>query len=93
MFHGDKGFIELTAPFNSNLYEGDELRVHDRAHAKTQVFRYSGLDQYQLQVEAFTRVAKGGRGELFSLEESVLNQQVIDAIYKAGKSGRWAAVQ
>ncbi len=93
VFHGDKGFIELTAPFNSNLYEGDELRIHDRGHAKTQVLRYSGVDQYQLQVEAFARVASGGRGELFSLEESVLNQRVIDAIYKAGKSGRWAAVQ
>ena len=91
-FHGDKGFIELTAPFNSNLYEGDELRVHDRGHGKTQVFRYSGLNQYCLQVEAFARVASGRRAEVFSLEDSVLNQRVIDGIYKAGRSGRWAAI-
>ncbi|MCL4146692.1 UNVERIFIED_CONTAM: hypothetical protein GTU68_025892 [Idotea baltica] len=32
VFHGDKGFIELTAPFNSNLYEGDEVRVHNANH-------------------------------------------------------------
>lgn len=91
-FHGDKGYIELTAPFNSNLYEGDELRVHDRGHAKTQVFRYTGLDQYRLQVESFARAAAGKKSEVFSLEDSVLNQKVIDAIYKSGRNGRWAAV-
>ena len=93
VFHGDKGFIELSAPFNSNLYEGDELRVHDQSHHKTQVFRFTGIDQYQLQVEAFARVASGKRGELFSLEDSMRNQRAIDAIYQAGKSGRWAAVR
>lgn len=92
VFHGDKGFIELSAPFNSNIYEGSELRVHDRGHGKVQTFNYVGVNQYQLQAEAFARVASGKKGEVFSLEDSVNNQRVIDAIYKAGKSGRWAAV-
>jgi len=62
VFHGDKGFIEMTAPFNSNLYEGDEVRLHN------------------------------AKQPVFSLEDSMLNQRVIDAIYKAGKSGKWQAV-
>ena len=95
VFHGDKGFVELTAPFNSNLYEGDEVRVHDRRHARTELFRYTGVHQYTLEVEAFARVASGRakRGEsVFSLEDSVRNQRVIDAIYRAGRSGRWETV-
>ena len=124
VFHGDKGFVELTAPFNSNLYEGDEVRLHDRGHAKTQSFRYTGVDQYVLEVEAFAEAARavaagtrsdapdgvrrgasggasgdasggaaGGRGSsVFPLEDSVRNQRVIDAIYKAGRSGRWEKV-
>lgn len=92
IFHGDKGFIELTAPFNANVYEGSELRVHDRSHSRTQVFNYVGVNQYRLQAECFARVASGKKGAVFPLEDSVLNQRVIDAIYKAGKSGRWAAV-
>ena len=88
-FHGDKGFLELTAPFNSNLYEGDELRLHDRDHATMRSFRYTGIDQYALQAEAFARAARSGEATgLFSLEDSVANQRVIDAIYRAGRTGR-----
>jgi len=92
VFHGDKGFIELTAPFNSNLYEGDEVRLHNANHGETRVFRYTGIEQYQYEVEAFARAATGKKQTIFTLEESVLNQRVIDAIYKAGKSGRWEKV-
>ena len=100
-FHGDKGFVELAAPWNSNLYEGDEVRLHDREHASARTFRYTGVDQYALQIEAFVRAAveteAGGaigkaRAAVFSLEDSLRNQRVIDAIYKAGKSGRWETV-
>ncbi len=92
VFHGDKGFIELTAPYNSNLYEGDEVRVHNGNHSETKVFRYTGVDQYQHQIEAFARAVAGKKQTVFTLEESVLNQKVIDAIYKAGKSGKWETV-
>ncbi|MBX2824010.1 MAG: Gfo/Idh/MocA family oxidoreductase [Gammaproteobacteria bacterium] len=91
-FHGDKGFIELTAPFNSNLYEGDEVRLHNTGHSETRVFRYTGVEQYQLEVEAFARAATGKKQSVFSLEDSVLNQRLIDAVYKSGKSRRWEKV-
>ncbi len=88
VFHGDKGFIELTAPFNSNLYEGDEIRVHNQAHSETQVFRYTGLDQYCCEIEAFANRVGSSKKQIFSLEDSMLNQAVIDAIYRSGKSGK-----
>jgi len=88
VFHGDKGFIELSAPFNSNLYEGDEVRVHNRGHNETRVYRYTGLNQYQCEIEAFSKAIKRGKANVFSLEDSYKNQKVIDAIYKAGKSGK-----
>ena len=91
-FHGDKGFIELTAPFNSNLYEGDEVRLHNRNHSEVQVWRYTGLNQYRLEAEAFAAAATGKAAPVFSLEDSVKNQKVIDAIYKAGASGKWEKV-
>ena len=96
VFHGDKGFIELTVPFNSNLYEGDEVRLHNQNHSEAQVFRFSGVNQYRLEAEAFgdavlnlkNRNAEETLGRLFSLEDSVRNQRVIDAIYASGKSGK-----
>lgn len=90
-FHGSEGFIELTAPFNSNLYEGDELRIHNQNHSSGETFRYTGIDQYQLQVEAFVD-AVSGNATVFSLEDSVKNQKVLDAIYASGKSGDWSPV-
>lgn len=88
VFHGEKGFIEVSAPFNSNLYEGDEVRLHSRAHDETRVYRYTGVDQYKLQIEAFCKAIGSSRHSAFSLENSLLNQKVIDSIYKAGKSGK-----
>ncbi len=92
VFHGDKGFIEISAPFNSNLYEGDEVRVHNADHSETQLFRYTGLNQYRLEIEAFAKAVAGKKQKYFTLEESVLNQKVIDAIYKAGKGGKRVTV-
>ena len=93
VFHGDKGFLELAAPFNSNLYEGDEIRLHDRGHAKVQTFRHVGVDQYALEVEAFADAARtGDTSGVFSLEDSVRNQRVIDAAYRSGRTGRWEKV-
>lgn len=88
VFHGDKGFLELTAPFNSNLYEGDEVRLHNNNHTQTRIFRYTGVNQYQAQVEVFSRYIESGKGAVFSLEDSIKNQKVIDAIYKSGSSGK-----
>jgi len=93
VFHGDKGFIEVSSPFNSNLYEGDEVRVHNRSHDETRVYRYTGINQYQCEIEAFSKAVKSskkksGKSKLFTLEDSYNNQKLIDAIYKAGKSGK-----
>lgn len=89
VFHGDRGFIELSAPFNSNLYTGDEVTLNNSAHSESKVYRYTGIDQYQCQVEAFARAVSGKKQPVFSLEDSILNQRALDAIYKAAKTGRW----
>ena len=49
VFHGDKGFIELNAPFNSNLYEGDEVRLHNQNHKEVRIYRFTGEQQYVRQ--------------------------------------------
>ena len=92
VFHGDAGFIEVHAPFNASLYDHDHITLHNRAHDGAQVFRFPGLDQYKIEVEAFARGAMGGDQKLFSLESSKGNQKLIDAVFKAGKSGNWESV-
>ena len=95
-FHGDKGWIELSAPFNAGLYDDDQVRLHNGDHSKVQQFRFPGTEQYRLQIEAFGKAALGEKlpsgVEIYSLENSRNNQKLIDAIYRAGKSGQWEAV-
>ncbi len=92
-FHGDKGWIEMAAPFNAGLYDADVVTLHNGDHGETQSFRFAGVNQYQLQIEAFARAVRSGdNSEMFSLEDSIKNQKLIDAIYAAGKSGNWEAV-
>lgn len=91
-FHGDKGWIELSAPFNAGLYDADTVILNNKDHSEVQTFRYSGVNQYRLQAEAIGRAVDGGQEEIFSLESSVNNQKLIDAIYRAGESGLWEDV-
>lgn len=92
VFHGDKGFIEVHGPFNAGLYDHHKVSLHNQDHTEETVFRFPGAAQYRLQVEAFARAAKGGKDPVFTLENSVKNQKVIDATFRAGDSGGWEKV-
>ena len=93
VFHGDKGFIEVHSPFNAGLYDHHRIELHNQGHTEATVFRFPGTQQYRLEVETFARAAQGGKEEMFTLESSVLNQKVIDAIFRAGdKDGSWEKV-
>ncbi|RJG43263.1 Gfo/Idh/MocA family oxidoreductase [Mesorhizobium sp. DCY119] len=92
VFHGDKGFIEVASPFNAGLYDHHRIELHNQNHSEAQVFRFPGTQQYRLEVEAFARAAQGGKDEVFTLENSILNQKVIDAIFRAGEHDGWEKV-
>jgi predicted dehydrogenase len=92
VFHGEKGFIEVLSPFNAGIYDHHRIELHNQNHSEAQVFRFPGMQQYRLEVEAFARAAQGGTDRVFTLEESVLNQKVIDAIFRAGEKEGWETV-
>jgi predicted dehydrogenase len=92
VFHGEKGFIEVFSPFNAGLYDHHRIELHNHNHTEAQVFRFPGTQQYRLEVETFARAAQGGKDRVFTLEESVLNQKVIDAIFRAGGKDSWEPV-
>ena len=92
VFHGEAGFIEMEAPFNAGDYGHAGFTLHNRNHEEAQVFRFPGVRQYRLQAEAFVRKLRGGDDEIFTLEQSVLNQKLIDAIYRAAAHDGWEKV-
>lgn len=93
VFHGDRGFIEVHGPFNAGLYDHHRITVHNQTHTEARELRFPGANQYRAQAERFARVVGGSGEHLFSLEESILNQKVIDAIFRAGaRDGGWEPV-
>lgn len=92
VFHGDNGFIEVASPFNAGIYDHHRVELHNQNHAEAQIFRFPGVQQYKLEAEAFVRAALGGGDRVFTLEESVLNQKAIDAIFRAGEKDGWETV-
>lgn len=92
VFHGEEGFIEVKAPFNAGDYDHATITLHNQKHEEAQVFRFPGVRQYRLQAETFVRKTRGGGDEVFTLEQSVLNQKFIDAVYRAGSHDGWETV-
>ncbi|WP_136658470.1 Gfo/Idh/MocA family oxidoreductase [Nitratireductor sp. XY-223] len=92
LFHGEKGAIEVTAPFNAGDYGHAVVNLHNQDRSEAQVFRFQGVRQYRNMLETFADVALGNGGELFSLESSKANQKLIDAVYRAGESDGWETV-
>jgi predicted dehydrogenase len=92
VFHGDKGFIEVKSPFNADRYGAEEIELTNQSHSESQFFRFQDARQYRREAEAFTRAALGGDEEVVSLENSRLNQRLIDAIYRASEKDGWEPV-
>ncbi len=82
-FHGDKGILTLTCPFNANVHDQAELVLETEANTVT-TERFPGVNQYVLQVEAFGRAIRGEETYPCPLEFSRGTQAMIDMIRKAG---------
>lgn len=92
VFHGTDGYIEVKSPFNADRWGPEELELTNRNHSESQIFRFQDSRQYRHQVEAFAKAASGKKEEIVTLENSKLNQKVIDAIYRASDKDGWEAV-
>nr|WP_321461986.1 Gfo/Idh/MocA family oxidoreductase [uncultured Cohaesibacter sp.] len=91
-FHGDKGLIEVTAPFNALNYDAVNVCLYNANRSEMKKWAFQSAHQYQLQIEAFGDKIAGQDVPLFSLEESRANQAAIDALYAADLSDGWVDV-
>jgi predicted dehydrogenase len=92
VFHGDTGFIEVHGPFNAGDYDHAFFTLYNSGHDQAQIHRFPGARQYRAMAESFARKALGEDVEIFTLEDSVKNQKLIDAVYRAGEQDGWEPV-
>lgn len=87
-FHGTKGLIRLTAPWNAAVFSQAELELHrndgsDEDPASITTERWPRVNQYVLQVEAFGRSVRDGDAYPCPLEFSKGTQAMIDMAFAA----------
>ena len=91
---GTKGRLEVEIPFNATpdrpvrmfLSKG-EFRQEDQ-----ELLDFPVCDQYTLQAESFVRTLRGEQKNHVPLEDALANMKVLEAIFRAGDSGKWEEV-
>jgi predicted dehydrogenase len=92
---GTGGRIEIEIPFNAppdrpcRIFVDDGSQLGDGS-ARPETFEV--VDQYTLQGDLFARAIREGTALPFPLEDAVKNMRVLDAVFRAGKTGRWEEV-
>lgn len=84
LFHGQDGWIALSAPFNGAVY-GDCV-VEWQQGSDTSSRRFNNVNQYALMLENFAQSARDGTPFPCPLETSRGNQAMIDAIFASETS-------
>jgi predicted dehydrogenase len=81
-FHGDRGLIRLTCPFNANLFDLSQLVLETDNHSRT-IERWPAVNHYTLQVENFGAAINGSAAYPCPLEFSRGTQVMLDQIFAA----------
>jgi predicted dehydrogenase len=92
---GTKGRIEIEIPFNAPPDRPCRIFVDDGSQlgdASARIETFDVVDQYTVQGDLFARAIRAGTPLAFPLEDAVKNMRVLDALFRAGKSGRWEEV-
>ena len=83
VFHGEKGVMRLTAPFNPRVF--GEAQIELSAGMTRSVERFPTVNHYVLQVEAFGRSIREGADYPCPLEFSRGTQVVIDKVFETAR--------
>jgi predicted dehydrogenase len=89
---GSAGRIEIEIPFNAPEAGPTRCSI-DRTGARdgsgVEPFTLPAANQYQLQVEAFSRAVRDERPDAAALDDAQANMRVIDALFASERSGRF----
>jgi predicted dehydrogenase len=92
---GTKGHLEVEIPFNAPPDKACRVfKSQGELYAKDYTsMDFPVCDQYTLQAESFVRTIRGEQENHVPLEDALKNLKVLEAIFKAGKSGMWEDVE
>jgi len=89
---GTQGRIEIEIPFNAppdkpcRIYRDDG---RDPSGRSAEIIEFDVCDQYTIQGDLFSKSIREGTSNFLSLESSIRNLAVIDAVVRSAKTGGW----
>jgi predicted dehydrogenase len=92
---GTEGSIEVEVPVNAPDDRPTRIVVDDGRDVLgtgAEVFEFPACNQYTLQGDAVSRMIRDGTPPEMTLEDSVANMRVLDAIFASERQGGWQPV-
>jgi predicted dehydrogenase len=95
-FLGTRGRIEIEIPFNAPIDRPTRLFIDstgDLSGSGIATETFPVADQYTMQGDAFAKAVFENTQVPVSLEDSIGNMAVIEAIFRSASSGQWVSPQ
>jgi predicted dehydrogenase len=92
---GTRGRVEIEIPFNAPPDRPCRIFVEDSPPGEVpdrRVMEVETCDQYTIQGDLFSQAVLDGAGAPYPLEDSLRNMQVIDGLFRSGRSGKWETI-
>lgn len=89
---GTRGRIEIEIPFNAPPDRSCRIFVDDGSDlfgSGVETVEFEAVDQYTIQGDLFSRAIRDDSEVAVSLEDSIKNMAVIEAIFRSAASGKW----
>ena len=91
-FFGSKGRIEVEIPFNIPTGERTRIFIDDGSDLygrNIETIEIAPANQYTIQADLFSRAIRENGETAISLEDSVNNMAVIEAVFRSAETGKW----
>lgn len=89
--YGNSGNIEILLPFNA--YTDYPVSIIVKTPLGERKIDFGPVDQYKLEFESFANAILNNQEMPFSLNDSLLNQKVLDSLFISEKENDWVEVK
>ncbi len=89
---GTSGRIEIQIPVNTAPDEACKVFLDDGTDLTgraIETIEFEPVDQYTIQGDLFSQAIRENKDPILSLEESIKNMSVIDAVFRSAETGKW----
>jgi len=90
-FFGTEKMLEIKIPFNAPPDEDIEIHLTagDLFAKDLEIIKIPAIDQYTIQADEFSKAILNNTDVAVSLDNSLKNTAVMEALFKSAKSGKW----